>query len=265
MSTTRGEVIKNGYCKSNTGFRQVLTDNNCIVRPVLFTVDSGYQPDRGTVQVPAAPGDLLFKCQWGSQHEDYFIYEFLNGAWTLMSRVALTVNLWKKLKELNPWTDMFIAPSNRNSSYIVCDEPLAMKAKRKRLTSFFKNWKIVGNIAVVDDYMTSPKNGLNLEVVKPYEGLLDHVPEWTTHIGSVVGIDKKEHWFQVINGVTSLVGCIYQEKHESNYAHENDSYFDGKPLSEVVYAQASHLIKIVIGAYTKDHYSHGRTIDVYKL
>jgi len=56
------EPVKNGMCKSNTGYRSILTSKELEVRPVLFVIEAGYESERCTVQVGPEKGDLKFTC-----------------------------------------------------------------------------------------------------------------------------------------------------------------------------------------------------------
>jgi hypothetical protein len=282
----KANTIINGCVKSNTGYRQVLFSKTLEVRPVLLEIKSGYQPDRGTIQVSPVIGDVLIRSSWRSN-----CYQIDISKWDGQNFISLTsealylyyetewegindptgvvkeyVTILKTAKELNPWLEEFLQQCGRQGSFIPCEQTLVEKAKKDRLTKFFKKHNLP-YLEKIDSFMSSPKGGLKLESVDTPADLLEHVPSYITHDGSVVSISKKEYWFAISQTGTFEVPVTYQQAHRSNYAHEKPSFSEGKSLRETItdIESVKFLIKIVHGAYTRDHYSFGRTIDVYRL
>ena len=82
------ELLKNGVCCTNTGYRALSFNSNLELSPVMYAVYSGYQPNRGTYQVKE---EIVLEYRWG--HGDPGTL-YLNG-----KPIKEDNPIWKIIKE----------------------------------------------------------------------------------------------------------------------------------------------------------------------
>src|SRR6056297_395154 len=107
------EAVKNGICRSNTGEKSVVFSSDLKLRPVLYAVYSGYQPNRGTIQ-GAAQGDVVASVTWDRRENHYELSRF-KGSNLPAGEEAET---WLELKKLYPWLDAWLEPEGRRACFL---------------------------------------------------------------------------------------------------------------------------------------------------
>jgi hypothetical protein len=225
-------------------------------------VYSGYQPGRGTVQVPPVKGDLLFQCSWNSKEEYYSISQFDGEKFNHIDLMEES-HLWEEVQKLNPWMEEFLTRQGRTSSFIpFTGDTLAQAAKRRRLMSFFERYNIPELEKEIELFMTSAKSDLNLDPRK--EDLSAYVPENYAWDGSVVDIHRFERWFAITKEGTQEIQTNPKVTTGSNWAHSSSSRQEGE---SIVFPEGTTIaIRIGYGQRTHrghTHYSYGRSVDVY--
>lgn len=257
---------KNGSSYSRTGSCGLIFSPELVLRPVIFAVHSGYRPDHGTFQVAPVEGDLVFWCSWGSRDTDYGISRADAEGNLRELPIGETPPLWTALHRAHPWTRDWLEPGSGRFGYSIPDEVippgdyLATKAKSARIARFERRFGID-----LPGAMTAPKGGLNLEP-RPIDGgfrsIVPHQKHWT---GSMVGIDRSESWYASNgNGDSIPIAIAPDSESGSNWAHsERPEYRDGAPVQ---YPPGyRYIIRVVWGAYTSNHHSHGVAVDVRDL
>jgi hypothetical protein len=260
--------VKNGNALSNTGHRQILFSATGELRPVAFAVDSGYQPDRGTVQVAPRAGDLIARVDWCRRGEEYTIARATGDGDCAGDALPLNdqAPAWALLKNRHPWLDGWLAPVGRGPSYLPAEAyggvTLAAAAKRDRCEAAIRRYGLP--VAYSQEWAISPKTGIN---TRPEPLNFDpdayqaSAKSWT---GSVVGICRRERFFSSAgNGAAVELFPVLQEEHGSNYAHETPSWAEGQPGIPGWNSQR-YLIRLITGAYTRDHHSYGVMMDVWE-
>lgn len=264
----------NGSSKSNTGYRAVLFSSTGELRPVAFCRESGYMPDRGTVQVAPRKGDLIAQVEWDRRGEEYALLEVMEdhegGESMYLAANPVSFNqqspIWEMLKTRHPWLDGWLAPTGRGPSYLPADafggETLAARAKRERCEAAFRRFGIT--MAFSHEWAISPKAGIN---TRPEP--LNFDPDayqatarsWT---GSAVGISRRERFFSSAGNGTPAVELFttLEEERGSNWAHERTEYRAGQP-GIPGWNKRRYLIRLITGAYTREHYSYGVRLDVW--
>ena len=58
------ELVKNGECRTSTGWLQVVVNADGVVKPIAYSNWKGYAPDCGTYQL-VEKGDFVFSIRWG--------------------------------------------------------------------------------------------------------------------------------------------------------------------------------------------------------
>jgi hypothetical protein len=258
----------NGMARSNTGQRQVLFDATGEVRPVAFSVESGYAPSRGTVQVAPRAGDLIARVEWDRRGEEYTLARVTEDG--DMAGRPIPPNdqppLWAALKTRHPWLDEWLAPTVRGPSYLPADafggETLAARAKRERCEAAFRRFGLP--LAYSKEWAISPKGGIN---TRPSP--LDFEPDkylatansWT---GSLVGISRRERFFATDGTGKPAIELfpVLREEHGSNYAHERTEWAEGQP-GIPGWNSRRYLVRLITGAYTREHHSYGVRMDVW--
>lgn len=256
----------NGSAMSNTGSRQILFSATGELRPVAFVVRSGYRTDRCTHQVAPIVGDLIASVRWDRRGDDYTLAVVTaNGERDLSANEA--AHTWAALKDRHLWLDEWLVPSNgREESYLpeaaYGGEDLASRAKRERCEAAIRRYGLP--LAYSGEWAISPKAGLN---TRP--AALDFDPDsyqatarsWA---GSVVGISRREMFFSSSGNGTSATELhpVLDEEHGSNYAHERTVRRQGVP-GIPGWDSSRYLIRVVDGAYTRDHHSYGVRMDVW--
>jgi hypothetical protein len=255
--------IKNGNCRSNVGEKHLVFLPNRDLRPVLYAVYSGYQPDRGTVQ-GAEVGDIIASVKWGKLYQDYIISIHGGGRLTPTEEGKM----WILLKKEHPWIDAFLEPSGRGGCFIPDTvipehEYLSVRGKRSRLDRFIKRYKIPYN---VDTFMNAPKNGLNLEP-RPLDIDLDtYQPSEKSWSGSAVSIKTFETWYGSSGNGRNPRPLDIDPTVESgsNYAHTDTYNREGSP-GIIGWEHHKFVIRVGHGVYTRDHCSYGHTIDIWEV
>lgn len=242
--------IYNGLCKAHDGFRQVLVSEDFVLRPVILRIQQGYIAKRSTVQVEPVNGDYLFKVEWDKDAEYDTIQQWKDDAW-----VNVNINnygeLWKRLSREFPWTIDFLARSELSESFMPWDGyTLAEKAKAKKARQFLKTWHI--RQFSIDDFIKSPKDGLQYDPIPAPEGLLDTVPRLETLDTHDEVSTRQDHWYMDIGHRIVKVDYNYSEQ-------------PSKPLKDIIPSTAKTLIVITEGAYEEEGVFHGIKTNVYTL
>jgi hypothetical protein len=256
----------NGNARSNTGVRQILFSATGELRPVAFSVDSGYAPDRGTAQVSPRAGDLIARVDWNRRGEEYAILRVIEDDDDYGLPIEEQAPMWAMLKDRHPWLDGWLAPTGRGSSYLPAEafggQTLAAIAKRERCEAAIRRFGLP--FAYSQEWAISPKAGINTRPVP-----LDFSPDayqaiWHSHSGSAVGIDRRERFFASNGNGSPAVELfpVLDEEHGSNYAHERTGYQIGQP-GIPGWRDRRYLIQLVTGAYTREHHSYGVRLDVW--
>ena len=139
-----GNSFKNGNARSNTGYRQVLFASNGDLRPVLATVDSGYAPDCGTVQVAPVTSDWIARIEWNSGSERFTVSKVTENGDCYGEPLSWSdaAPVWELLKKIHPWLDGWLDRVSRGSSYLpdgaYGGESIVARAKRQRIESALK-------------------------------------------------------------------------------------------------------------------------------
>lgn len=260
--------FKNGSAMSNTGQRQILFSATGELRPVAFSVDSGYAPDRGTVQVAPRQGDIIARVDWNRRGDDYTIARAAADGDSYGQPLPINdqAPVWAMLKDRHPWLDGWLAPVGRGPSYLPDEawggETLAARAKRERVEAAIRRYGLP--ISYSMEWAISPKSGINTRPVP-----LDFEPDAyqaTAHSwsGSMVGINRRERFFSSAGNNTPATELfpVLEEEHGSNYAHERTEYRAGQP-GIPGWNRKRFLVRFVSGAYTREHHSYGVLLDVW--
>lgn len=255
-------AVKNGVSSTRTGFVNAVFSPNGELRPVLFKVYSGYQPDRGTFQ-GAVEGDLVATCYWDSNNTVYSLSLF-RGDTLDFNRSA---EVWQFLKKLHPWLDAWLEPSERGEvslpeSVVPESEYLSVKSKKEKLQKFLQRF---GLPYQPEKFEKDLKLRLKLQP-RPLDVNLDtivtHSRSWT---GSLVSISESEQWFGS-NGNGKLAVELEHEpsfEHGSNYAYQETETGEGTPGVKG-WRSWKYVVRVCHGACVKDHYSYGHTVDVWQ-
>jgi len=118
----------------------------------------------------------------------------------------------------------------------------------------------------VDDFARDPKGGLNLEP-RPLDVDLDTIqPEEYHWDGSGVGISRYERWYGSAGDGSEAVPLDIDPKYTSgsNYAHTDVEEKEGSP-GVVGWRNFRFVVRVRHGAYTRDHFSYGHTVDVWEI
>lgn len=261
------DLIKNGSAFTSTGSCQLLFSADFKIRPIVCAVRSGYKPQRGTFQVAPATGDLLFVCAWRTRGADYSISR-CNAVGQLQEVAPIeAAPIWAQLHTVHGWTKDWLEPASRGGYSIPTEvippaEYLAKKAKTAKLERFSARF---GVQLPLDAAEISPKNGLNL-LPRPsdeeFAAIVPQVRHWT---GSMVGIDRWEEWYASNGeGESSPLTIVPSRDEGSNWAHSE------RPVCEagecVVIPQGfKYVIRVIRGAYSRDHHSYGIAVDVREV
>lgn len=240
--------IYNGLCKANEGFRQVLVSDKMVLRPVVLRMQQGYIAKRATIQVEPMQGDYLFKIEWRKDEESDSIKQWQGEAWVDVD-INQYSHLWKELTEAHAWTVQFLARSELGESYMPWEgQTLAEKAKDKRARNFLKTWHI--REFKTEDFVKSPKDGLQYDPQVAPEGLLERIPtRKTLDIHGEVSL-QQEHWYMDIGHRIVKVQCDFNAP---------------KALKDIIPNTVKTLICITEGAYEREGAYEGMTAYVYTL
>jgi len=258
------ELIKNGKARSNTGFRQVLFDGRDLaLAPVALRRYSGEKPGRTTYQVGPKTGDLLARCSWRRAGEMYELLRWSGVAWE-----PAEIELWSSLRELHPWIDSWLDRAPRGPSYLPAEvappeRDLAAISKKRKINRFFEKYGVPYEYG--EPWELSPMSGIHMEPreldiepdeVRPYD---------ISIIGSMVDIHEMDRWYSSDGDgspAIELTELDRREDHRSNYAHDEPSWAEGSD-GLPGWSARRYLIRVVHGAYDRDHTSYGRQVDVW--
>lgn len=260
--------FSNGNARSNTGQRQVLFSATGELRPVAFAVESGYAPDRGTVQVVPKAGDLIARVEWNRAGEEYTLARAVEDGdcYGQSPPSNEQAPVWVLLKTLHPWLDGWLAPTGRGPSFLPTEafggETLAARAKRERCEAAIRRFGLP--VAYSQEWAISPKAGIN---TRPAALDFDaDVYQASAHSwsGSMVGISRRERFFSSAGNGQPAVELfpVMNEEHGSNYAHEETVRVTGQP-GIPGWNRRRFLVRVVAGAYTREHHSYGVRLDVW--
>jgi len=243
--------FSNGCARSNTGQRQILFSSTGELRPVAFSVESGYAPDRGTVQVSPRAGDLIARVDWDRRGKEYSLSRATEDGDAYGQPLPLNAQapVWAMLKSLHPWMDGWLAPTGRGPSYLpaeVFGETLAARAKRERCEAAFRRFGLP--LAYSQEWAISPKAGINTRAAPLNFAPGEYQATARSWSGSVVGIDRRERFFSSAGNGTPAVELfpVLDEEHGSNYAHERTEYRSGQP-GIPGWNRRRYLIRLVTG------------------
>lgn len=258
------EAVKNGSAGTRTGSITIwfsLSGDRLTLKPVSHAVYSGYQPSRGTYQ-QVGEGDIAFTCEWNSRETGYSA-SVVGGSPLPEVRQA---ELWQLLRQQHGWAYALLEPMSRGGFDIpVAVVPVSEYISEKRKAARFAAFERKFGIEIPDGAWKSPKAGIRLRPEPADAEFLTRVPvskEWS---GSMVDIDTKTFVF-VSNGdgVSTPVEVDPWVEHGSNYAGSAPT--DRRDGGPVVYPKGyKYAIWMVTGAYTRDHYSYGVTIEVREI
>lgn len=264
----------NGCARSNTGYRAVLFSSAGELRPVAYSVESGYTPERGTVQVAPRKGDLIAQVEWNRRGEEFSLLrvnaDHEGGESMYLAAEPVSFNdqpaLWTMLKDRHPWLDEWLVPVSRGTSYLPTEawggETLAARAKRERCEEAIRRFGLP--LTYSQEWVISPKSGLNTRPAP-----LDFDPDkyqasWHSWDGSMVGISRRERFFSSAgNGAPAVeLFPVLEEEHGSNYAYEETVRRQGQP-GIPGWNDRRFLVRVVSGAYTREHHSYGVKLDIW--
>ena len=258
------EKLKNGTARTSTGIKELSFDSKTLeLRPVLFKVYSGYQPERGTVQ-GVTVGDIVAQCIWNSKGEEYRIYRF--G----MDNISPTeqAELWIQLRNKHLWMNSWLEPSGRSETSIPeeivpKEEYLSTKIKTARIQNLLDRFGI--EVFSVEDFMLTRKQDIKFRPIKMDFNPDEYLPNKYHWTGSVVNISTGERWFGSNgNGKPSVeLETNPETVSGSNYAYSETFQEDGIPGIKG-WEKWKFLVCIKYGVYEKDHYTFGNSFTVYK-
>lgn len=264
-------VIQNGECRTNTGFRQIafqLWDSGGIeINPVAYKIFSGYTPNRSTYQIVyGRPNEYIIRQEWNSKTTRTIISQSDKEVSEELLYIGV-IAFEAQYPELYGW--LTANSGGRETSYLPIEgETLAAKSKRR----LFEKWQSLGLTLDWDEFMRSPKEGLKMDL-KPFSEALNLKAGEDTHSGSMVGISRDYKLYWSDGKKLELIPLISEINSRSNYAHEDSFFAEGETLGEYLSHSgipewATQIIYVVSGAYTRDHwglYSYGYTVTQFNL
>lgn len=256
-------AVKNGEARTRTGFVNVVFSPNGELRPVLYKVYSGYQPDRGTFQ-GAVEGDLVATCYWNNDHTVYSLSLFRGDTLDFNK----SAEVWPLLKKLHPWLDAWLEPSGRGEvslpeSVVPESEYLSVKHKKGKLQKFLQRF---GLPYQPETFERDLKLRLKLQP-RPLDVDLDTVVtrcrSWT---GSLVSINEEEYWFGSNGNGKPATKLIFdpQFEHGSNYAYQETETGEGTPGVKG-WRKWKYVVRVCHGVEVRNHTSYGHTVDVWQI
>lgn len=252
----------NGKAQSHTGFRQVAFDTNLTPRPVIYTIESGLTPSRGTVQQEPEVSDIVIRLDWTRRNHLFTVEKVGNSPLPL----EVQQEYKEKLFQRYAWLEEFLVPAGRESSFLPAQvyggESLAAKAKRERCEFAFQRYGLP--LEYKSDWVRSPKQGINTKAATLPFDPDTYQAHYKTWDGSIVGINRKEQFWGSAGDFTPAVELkpILNEIHGSNYAHEKTEYREGVP-GIPDWRNYRYLIRLIEGAYTREHFSYGIMLDIW--
>lgn len=254
--------LKNGDCRTTTGIKEVSFDPETLeIRPVLFRVYSGYQPDRGTIQ-GVLNGDIVAQCTWNARGDSYRIYKY--G----MDNIPYSEQpmYWAKLKEKHPWLDSWLEPSGRSETIIpeeVCPvhEYVAVKVKTARIENCLNRFGIT---IPVSSFLATRRNDLELTPKELDIDLDTYIAKETHWTGELVNISSSEEFYGSAGIGKPAVKLEIDPDYESgsNYGYIDVERKEGKPGVKG-WQKWKYIIHVRYGIYEKDHSSYGVGLKVY--
>lgn len=259
--------MKSGVCRSNTGYKCVAFDPQSLeLRPVIFAVYSGYQPERGTFQ-GVHPGDILATVSWDRNGELYLIRAVDNlGAQGDRLDLNKEVELWSTLQAKHPWLNEWLEPQGRSGAWLPVseDEYLSVKAKRNRIQKFLDRFGLAERFDV-GTFEQDRKSDLCL-MPRPLDVDLNEIQSKEYHwTGSLVSIHQSEEWWGSNgDGSATPLQIAPEFTSGSNYAHSETSHEDGNP-GVVGWERFKFVIRVCHGVHCRDHSSYGHSVDVWQI
>lgn len=255
------ELLKNGVCYTNTGYRALSFNSNLELSPVMYAVYSGYQPNRGTYQVKE---EIVLEYRWG--HGDPGTL-YLNG-----KPIKEDNPIWKIIKEKYSFAVDFLKRHSRSGSFIPTEiiaesEYLTVKAKRRKIEKFLKRFGL-DKYYKVESFLFCPKQDLRL-VPRDLDFNPDkYLPRSKSASGSLVDIDQYERFFSSDGNGSCIELKVVPETESIDHAGGTTRYYTkGKP-GIPSWKNKKYLIRVIHGAHTSTAYSHvswGKEIDVWKV
>lgn len=254
--------LKNGDAKTSTGIKEVGFDPDTLeIRPVLFRVYSGYQPDRGTVQ-GVLNGDIIAQCTWNANGPNYRIYRYGADDIPYTEQGAF----WLKLREKHPWLDAWLEPSNRGETVIPEDivpvsEYVSITVKTARIQNSLNRFGIA---IPATQFLSTRKEELQLIPIPLNIDLDSYIPMERHIVGELVDIHSNEEWYGSTGIGKPAVKLEIEPHYESisNYAHSENVVREGKPGIKG-WQKWKYIIRIGYGCYEKDHKSYGTAFTVF--
>lgn len=255
--------LKNGDCRTTTGIKEVSFDPETLeIRPVLFRVYSGYQPDRGTIQ-GVLNGDIVAQCTWNSKGDSYRIYKYGQDNVPYSEQPVY----WAKLKEKHPWLDSWLEPSGRSETIIPEDvmpvhEYISIKVKTTRIQNCLNRFGIA---IPATQFLSTRKNELVLTPKELNVDLDTYLPKENHLTGELVNISSSEEFYGSSGIGKPAVKLEIDPEYvsESNHAHKVPETRNGTPGVKG-WQKWKYVIHIKHGIYEKDHTSYGVGITVYE-
>ena len=258
-------AIKNGTCRSNTGTKSVVFAPDLTVRPVLYAVYSGYQPDRGTVQ-GAIKGDLVASLVWGTGYSKYSIYHHGGDRLPLGEEAEL----WATLKRLHPWFDGWLEPQGRGDCFLPAaavaeSDYLCVRAKRARAEAAIRRYGLPSPYTP-DLFEQDRKADLQWDPRPLDLDLNQYQPTERYWTGSLVGISSYERWFGSAGDGSPAIPLDIDPEYESgsNYAYSETSRSEGSP-GVIGWRNFRFVVRVCHGVHTRNHFSYGHAVDIWEV
>lgn len=260
-------VLKNGECRSTTGFKLVVLSPDLELRPVSHAIYSGYTPDRGTFQV-YENGDVIPYVRWNGKGPNYGIDSISEDG----NRIPIPFNdaaeIWSALRKKYHWIDNYLEPQGRGDCFlpeIVEDEYLCNIQKRKRLTFFLTKFGFTPGFHP-EFFMRDKKEDLNLSPRKLDFNPDEYIGEEKYWTGELVSICQFEEWYGSNGDGKGYVKLSHRPNYESgsNYAYQETVKREGEKGIEF-WTGFRFLIRIQHGNHVSNHISFGHRIDVWKV
>lgn len=254
----------NGNARSNTGMRQIAFHNDLSLKPVIFAINSGYAPDRGTVQASPVTGDLIARVEWTRKSTDFSLLQVTESGPEVLNP-ATCGQLWEILESKHKWLESWLQPVPRGSSFIPVEaygETVAEKTKRKTCNAIIKKYGLP--LEYNFEWQVTPRKYISNQPVPLDFNPNAYVASYNTHIGSLVGIRRREVFYSSNGDKSPAVELkpAYRECHGSNYAHDKQIYHDGIP-GLPGWNDRKYLIRVILGAFTREHHSYGVEVTIW--
>jgi len=254
----------NGNAWTNTGIRQVVFNSDLSLKPVIFAINSGYAPDRGTVQASPTTGDLIARVEWTRKSTDFSLLQVTETGPEVLNP-ATSGQLWEILEAKHQWLESWLQPVSRGPSFIPVEaygETIAEKTKRQTCNAIIRKYGLP--LEYNFEWQITPRKYLSNQPIPLDFNPDTYIASYDTHIGSLVNISQREVFYSSNGDKSPAVELkpVYREQHESNYAHDEQIYHDGSP-GLPGWNDRKYLIRVVVGAFTREHHSYGITVTIW--